>query len=145
MIPEGQGSRLLGGAVACAVGALLAAVIYVHPKGFTSNAPDWVSYSFALVFFFAGVSLCASAFQRNSLQRWVMVGLMGALLIACAWIAVGHGDRVCREYVSVSGHEFEVANTSETTCRASFGVASLLLGVFFGGYLYDAISGGPKA
>jgi hypothetical protein len=109
--------------VAVAAGAGTAALVYTHPEQL--EAPAWVVYAACAAFVLAGLSLLVPESTQPRISAWLGVGVVAAMVVPGAWIALGAGPRKC----SVSIPLWSGAG-SDALCRGVFGFGSLMVAAF---------------
>ena len=115
-------SNLKAGISLLVAGLLVAILIHAYPENL--RAPIWVAYAAAAPFGLAGLSLVGSALGFGRAAAWCVCLLLAAMAAIPAWIALGSGSRQCM-LTSVGAH----SAASESICRGTFGLASVVAGV----------------
>jgi hypothetical protein len=116
--------NLYSGAVAVAAGVLTAVLIYVHPESL--RVPRWVAYVACGAFVLAGFAVIAQSGGASVAYRWLVVGVIGAMLVPPLWAALGVSPPTCSAEVLGS-----LIIPAGVACRALWAVSSLLLAVIF--------------
>jgi hypothetical protein len=115
--------RLVGGALAVAVGAAVVLALLFLPRGV--HAPAWVVYAAAGAFVLAGATLIAQGTGHGVLARWLPSLVIACLVAPAAWIAFGTGPRRCM--VSAWGFGSRLLGRhSDLLCRVAFGVGAVV-------------------
>jgi hypothetical protein len=102
----------------------MAVVVHLHPEKL--KAPAWVAFFALGLFGFTGVCIIVQALRLNSLARWLVCALLGAMAVVPAWIAFGSEPRQCT-VVSLGAR----SATSEVMCRGAFGAGAAIIAIMF--------------
>lgn len=119
---------------ACSIGIQ----IHLHPEQL--KVPEWVALVAVSLFGFAGICIAAQALKLDGVVRWLVCGLLGAMAVVPAWIALGSGSRQCT-MVSLGVR----SAASEVACRGVFGAGALMLTVLFAVALRMALRAGRES
>jgi len=115
-------TQWIAASTAIVLGLLTALLVDLHPEGL--RAPAWVAYVAASAFVLAGLSLAARNMELASLSRWLVAGVVAAMLAVTAWLAFGPGERACGMSIG-----FVQGVGPDSVCRGAFGLSTLFIAI----------------
>jgi len=116
------------GLALAAMGAVLVAIAarYVRVPDSEIHVPRGVLGAMGAGIAFCGAALAATALGPRASASFAVPGMALAFLVPSAWIAFGPGPRECTSGFSFSFFSFSRQAGADATCRAAFGLATLL-------------------